>query len=87
MDATPDYSTRRLAKIMVNPLTGRISLAVHSDYANARLSLFSLDGRELVRSSVPCAQGWDLGDRRSGQYLVQIITGTEVVRERVVIGR
>jgi hypothetical protein len=87
MDATPDYSTQRMAKVVANPLTGWISLASNSNIADARLSLFGMDGRKLVHSSVPSGQGWDLGDRRSGQYLVQICAGAEIIRERVVIGR
>jgi hypothetical protein len=86
-DATPDYSTRRTARIAANPLTGRIGLVSNSGYVNARLSLFSIDGRELVPAGIPCAQGWDLGNQPNGQYLVQIHSGNDVIRERIVIRR
>jgi hypothetical protein len=87
VDATPDYSTRRTARIVTNPLTGRISLSSNSDYVNARLSLFSMDGRELIHSGAPCTKGWDLGTQPNGQYLVQIQSGNDVMRERVAIQR
>jgi len=87
VDAMPDYSTRRTSSILANPLTGRISLSSNSDYVNARLSLFSMDGREIERMALPCAQGWDLGTQPNGQYLVQIQSGNDVMRERVVIQR
>jgi hypothetical protein len=87
LDATPDYSTRRTARIVANPLTGRISLSSNFDYVNALLSLFSMDGRELKRAALPCAQGWDLGNRPNGQYLVQINSASGIMRDRIFIQR
>jgi hypothetical protein len=85
VDARPDYSTRRLSKIALNPLTGRISLSSNSDYSNARLSLFSMNGRELIHLGIPGAQGWDLGHQPNGQYLVQINSGNKIIRGHIVI--
>jgi hypothetical protein len=87
VDATPDYSTRRTVRIATNPLTGRISLVSNSGYVNARFSLFSMDGRELAHTDVSTAQGWDLGNQPNGNYLVQIHSGTEVIRDQIVIQR
>jgi hypothetical protein len=88
VNATPDYSTRRQPRIVVNPLTGRIGLTANSDYVNARLSLFSMDGREIVRAAGATApQGWDLGNQPNGQYLVRISSGKSSIRERIFIQR
>jgi hypothetical protein len=87
VNATPDYSTIRAARIAVNPLTGRIRLLSNSGNVNARLSLFSMDGGELKHRAAPCTQGWDLGYQPNGLYIVQINSGDAIIRERVVIRR
>jgi hypothetical protein len=85
---TADYSTLHMTKIVINPLTGRISLEGNSGCSNARLSLFSMDGQELIKGAGASGPiSWDLGNQPNGQYLVRISSGKSSIRERIFIQR
>ena len=87
VDATPDYSTRRTARIVTNPLTGRIRLVSNDDNVKAEFSLFSMDGRQLLRTTGNSGQWWDPGNQPDGHYLVQINSGNGIIRDRIIIQR
>jgi hypothetical protein len=86
--ASPVYSTQRLARISADPLSGQVRIRYDNQGYDAQLSLFSLCGRELYRSPVgSIANGWNLGSRPGGDYLVKITSGGTVVWDRVLIPR
>jgi hypothetical protein len=83
---TPVYSTHTTIKILSNPFTGQVRMVADDGMAGARLSLFSLSGRELI-NAIPGAdaRGWNLSDQANGQYLVKISSGKSSAWERISI--
>jgi hypothetical protein len=88
LQTAPVYSVKHTIKILSNPLTGQVRMVADDGMAGARLSLFSLSGRELI-NAIPGAdaQGWNLGDQPNGQYLVKINSGKSSSWERISIQR
>jgi hypothetical protein len=84
-DAMPDFSTRRKARIVTNPLAGHIGLVSDFAYDNARFSMFSINGRELVHPMAPTLRKWNIGNLPNGQYLIRINYGKDNFLDRLVI--
>ncbi|MBN1130875.1 MAG: T9SS type A sorting domain-containing protein, partial [Chitinispirillaceae bacterium] len=88
VETSPVYSTQQRISIATNSLTGQVRIGSNGGSGNARLSLFSLAGNELIRSvEANGTLGWDLGSQPSGQYLAKISSGGAVAWERVTIRR
>jgi hypothetical protein len=67
--------------------TGKIRITMKNGSPDARLSLYSLTGQELVRSFASTdGYGWYLGNRfPAGTYLVRVVSASTVIYERVTI--
>jgi hypothetical protein len=66
-------------------LTGKIRITMKNGSPDARLSFFSLTGRELLRSLASAdGCGWDLGNRLpAGTYLIRVVSAATVICEQV----
>jgi hypothetical protein len=73
-------------RISYNHLKGTTSIPMEKEVLNARLSLYSPSGKELIRSAA-CTNpnGWDLSHLPSGLYLVKIQLDESVALDRVFI--
>jgi hypothetical protein len=87
VNAMPDYSIRRMAKCVVNPMTGQVRFISNDDKVNAEFSLFSMDGRQLLRTTGSSGQWWNLGNQPDGHYVIQINAGNNTIRELVSVRR
>jgi hypothetical protein len=86
INQAPVFSTQGIFRTTMNPITGQVSVIMDKDIRNARVSLFSLDGQEVVRyGEIGAGQPINLNDRPSGQYLARIHSGNSITWERLTI--
>ena len=89
--ATEDIEDDLKISIAPNPTTGMVYLTLNSnEVTNPLVSIFSVDGKLLKQEELSHANGTfplNLTEWSSGMYFLQVQSGTDVITEKVMLGK
>ncbi|HMA65420.1 MAG TPA: arylsulfotransferase family protein [Chitinispirillaceae bacterium] len=73
-------------KIVTGIISGGLQISTDRIIDNAKLSLFSLSGKEILRNSAPVSGStWNMPSPGAGMYFVKITSGEIVLTERISV--
>jgi Arylsulfotransferase (ASST) len=73
-------------KIISGSISGRLQISTNRAIDNARLSLYSLAGKEILKNRMPdfCST-WNMQSPGNGMYVVKITSGENMLTERISV--
>jgi len=73
-------------EIITGSISGRFIISTNNRIDNARLSLYSLSGEEIIKNSAPVfGSTWNMGSLCDGMYFVKITSGQNVLTDRISV--
>lgn len=82
---------RTFFKVWPTVTAGPVNYAVYADRQNETItSVFSADGREVLREETQSSEGWtqqqlELGQLPAGSYTLRVMAGKEIHQQTVVV--
>jgi len=78
--------TKSTLKIITGNNSGRLFISTNSNIDNARLSLYSLSGKEILKNRIPdFGSTWNMTSPGTGMYFVKIASGENVLTDRISV--
>jgi hypothetical protein len=83
--STQNIDLERFIQIYPNPANDILTLKININSSNVRLTMMSMDGREVLRQTLENNNTIEVGQFARGIYLLKINIGNEAVYKRVIL--
>ena len=83
--ATQNVDLERFIQLFPNPANDNFTIKITANTTNARLTILSMEGREILRQTLENDNVIDVSQFARGMYLVKININNEAVYTRVIL--